>query len=210
METSNNVKTRENLVDLWRREEILKSEAVIRGYLKVNREEFLPEIQRHLAYLDEDIKLDSSSVMLKTQTIIKILEEAKLEKGMNVLQIGSTTGYEEALLTHMGLNVDVIEPRLEHIQRASANIGTVYPDMVAPQYYRRLRDTNKLYDRIICFGTVSSMDQKIMDKIEEGILILSVGEKHLLMKLEIKDNDNPTMQFHGILWMPLIDDEIFS
>jgi len=210
MEEEKGVEIRKNLAELWKKEEILTSSIVNDAFIRVPREKFLPQKLRELAYTDEDIRLDSSSIMLSINTIITLLEEAKIEKNNIILQIGSVTGYEEALLTLMGAKVDVIEPRIEHIQRASANLGTIYPKNEAPQYYRRLRDTHKHYDRVITFGTISSMDEKIIGLVKKGTLVLSVGEKHLLMRMEIKETENPILKFHGIRWMPLIGDDIFS
>jgi protein-L-isoaspartate(D-aspartate) O-methyltransferase len=210
MDEDSGAKTRKDLSELWKREGLIKSETLIRAFIKVGREKFLPEKLREMAYADSDIRLDSDSVMLQQNTVIKVLEEADLKNNNKVLQIGSVTGYEEALITEMGMEVHVLEPRLEHIQRASANIGAACNNMPAPHYYRRIRDTNEHYDRIICFGTISSMDEKVMSLMEEGVMVLSVGEKHLLMRLEIKQNKSPILKFHGIVWMPLIGDEIFS
>jgi protein-L-isoaspartate(D-aspartate) O-methyltransferase len=209
MEDKKMKELRHNLLELWKREEIIKSELLINAILQVPREDFIPEKIVHMTYEDEDIKLDDSSVMLQIKTIIKIIEEGSLEKNNKILIIGSSTGYEEALLTVMGMKVDVLEPRIENIQRASSNLGKVYPNHDAPQYHRRFKDISKVYDRILCFGTISTIDKQLMELVDEGIMVLSVGEKHLLMRLVMKGDNNPIMQFHGILWMPLIDDAIF-
>ena len=202
-------KLRHNLIELWKKEEIIRSEMLIEAILKVPREEFVPKNIISLTYEDEDLKLDESSVMLQLKTIIKVIEEGSLEKNNKILLIGSSTGYEEAILTVMGMNVDVLEPRIENIQRASSNLGKVYPKHDAPLYHRRFKDISKVYDRILCFGTISSIDKQLMELVNEGIMVLSVGEKHLLMRLVMKGDNNPIMQFHGVLWMPLIDDSIF-
>ena len=201
---------RQKMAELWKKEGIIRSELLVEAFIKAPRRSFIPEKYGGIAYLDQDIMLDSESVMLNASKVIKVLEEASLEKGNHVLQIGSSTGYEEALISMMGMKLDVLEPRIENIQRASANIAAACKSMEAPQYHRRLRDISTNYDRVVCFSTISTMDKKIVELVENGIMVLSVGEKHLLMRMEMKGDNNPILQFHGSIWMPLMDDTIFS
>ncbi|MFT4309162.1 MAG: hypothetical protein ACMXYL_01600 [Candidatus Woesearchaeota archaeon] len=208
MKNDNSIESRRKLIELWKKESIIKNELVVNAFLKIVREDFLPEGYKELAYSQEDIRLDDQSIIIDSYKTIRLLVEASLSTKLKVLQIGSITGYEEALLSTIGVELDVIEPRIEHIQRASANLGTL--NIIAPQYYRRLKDISKTYDRIICFNTISSTDKRLMELVNIGIMVLSVGEKHLLIRMVMEGNNNPIMQFKGSLWLPLIDDYIFS
>jgi protein-L-isoaspartate(D-aspartate) O-methyltransferase len=131
---------RTRLVDELRDRGRLTSPAVEAAFRAVPRHVFLPEMTASQAYHDEAFVIktgeDGLPVSSSSQPAIMaiMLEQLGVARGQRVLEIGTGTGYNAALLAHLvgpeGSVVTVdIDPDL--VARARANLGPAgYPDVM--------------------------------------------------------------------------------
>ncbi|MDO5530040.1 MAG: methyltransferase domain-containing protein [Paracoccus sp. (in: a-proteobacteria)] len=98
---------------------------VIEAMLHTPRETFLPEAQRELAYLGENVPLGPGRVMLEPRSIGKLLDALNVQPGDLVLDIGCGYGYSSALLARMAAAVVAVEDAPDLADAAEANLAAV-------------------------------------------------------------------------------------
>jgi protein-L-isoaspartate(D-aspartate) O-methyltransferase len=95
------------LADRLRHSGLIRSDEVAAAFLAVPRHLFVPEVDPARAYADEAIPVkwsaDGRPVSSSSQPAIMaiMLEQLRLGPGQRVLEIGTGTGYNAALLTHL-------------------------------------------------------------------------------------------------------------
>lgn len=93
---------------------------VISAMSRVPRHEFLPMAFRHAAYEDRALPLGEGETLSQPYIVAMTLEALQLQPGAHVLDVGSGTGYQSAVLSEMGCVVWAIEinPALADSSRA--------------------------------------------------------------------------------------------
>ena len=93
---------RKRLVGNLQREGSIKTNLVVNAFLNVPREEFLPEESRAHAYVDSPLPLGESNQTISAPHMSAIiLEELDLRPGLNVLEVGTGSGYNAALMAEI-------------------------------------------------------------------------------------------------------------
>ena len=80
---------------------ILKSEKVLRAFLKVPREEFVPERYREYAYVDQPLPIGYGQTISAPHMCAMMCEALQLRPGHKVLEVGAGSGYHAALCAEM-------------------------------------------------------------------------------------------------------------
>src|SRR5215212_7479561 len=83
--------------------------AVIEAMGEVERERFLPDEVRPLAYGDRAVALGEGRFLPAPAVLGQLLTQMAAEPGQRALVVGAGTGYSAAVLTHMGLDVVALE-----------------------------------------------------------------------------------------------------
>ncbi|WP_209442497.1 protein-L-isoaspartate O-methyltransferase [Pyrolobus fumarii] len=180
---------RERLVRKLVEEGIIKSEKVKRAMLTVPRELFVPEHLRELAYEDTPLPIGHGQTISAPHMVAIMLEEAELDEGMKVLEVGTGSGYNAALIAEIVAprgskrpgHVYTIERIPELAERARRNLERAgYADRVTVI----VGDGSKgyppaaPYDRIIVTAAAPDMPRPLVDQLKPGgILLIPVGDK---------------------------------
>ncbi len=92
---------RKKLVESLIRWGYLKTREVINAFLKVPREEFVREKYRVSAYDDQPLPIGYGQTISAPSMIAIMLESLDVKKGQKVLEIGTGSGYNAALLAEL-------------------------------------------------------------------------------------------------------------
>ena len=92
---------RKALVERLVRARYVRDPRVREAFLRVPREEFLPPDERPDAYADAPLPIGLGQTISAPSMIAIMLEEARLEPGERVLEIGTGSGYHAALLASL-------------------------------------------------------------------------------------------------------------
>lgn len=116
---------RKALVDRLVRSRYVRDPRVRDAFLRVPREEFLPPDERPDAYADAPLPIGMGQTISAPSMIGLMLEEARLEPGERVLEIGTGSGYHAALLAHLvgPENVVTVERIAALAERGRANLA---------------------------------------------------------------------------------------
>lgn len=87
----------------------LHSSAVLQAMQRVPREEFVPDAYRNLAQSDRALPIGSRQTISQPFIVAFMSQEAKIKPGDKVLEIGTGSGYQTAVLAELGAEVYSLE-----------------------------------------------------------------------------------------------------
>ncbi len=100
----------------------LKNQEVLDAMSRVPRHEFVPkEISDH-AYEDRALPIGSGQTISQPFIVALMTQEARVTKGAKVLEIGTGSGFQSAVLAELGAHVFSIEIVPELAERARENL----------------------------------------------------------------------------------------
>lgn len=82
---------------------------VLTAISMVPREKFVPDALQDKAYQNTALPIGKGQTISQPYTVAFMMQELRLKKGMKILEIGTGSGYQAALLKAMGLKVFSIE-----------------------------------------------------------------------------------------------------
>ncbi len=108
------INSRTKLLDYLERQEYLKTSEVRIAMEKVDREAFVRTSDRASAYDDTPLSIGQGQTISAPHMVAMMLEELKLEKHDNLLEIGSGCGYHAAVASQIASKVTTVE-RIKYI-----------------------------------------------------------------------------------------------
>ncbi|HEX5825472.1 MAG TPA: protein-L-isoaspartate(D-aspartate) O-methyltransferase [Candidatus Limnocylindrales bacterium] len=104
---------RERMVAVQLRARGIRDERVLAALLAVPREQFVPDWQRRAAYADEALPIPAGQTISQPYMVARMTELLAVEPGDRVLEIGTGSGYQAAVLATLGGRVTSIERHAE-------------------------------------------------------------------------------------------------
>lgn len=154
---------------------------IISAMLEVPREEFVPERLRPLAYIDEDIPLNSAPgderrYLMEPSPFAKLVQLAEIRAGDVVLDVGCGTGYSAAVLSKLCGQVIALESDSALAAQAASAFERLAYDNVAlvegslTEGYA----SEAPYDVILIQGSVGKVPQSLFDQLKDGGRLVAV------------------------------------
>jgi len=198
---------RKEMIELIRSRGIT-DENVIRAMEIVPRHLFVNELFLYKAYEDSALPIGSSQTISQPYTIALMTQELNLKPGAKILEIGTGSGYQAAILAEMGCRVFSIERHIELLSEARKVIdklgysivtkcgdGTIGWSEFAP------------YDGIIVTAGAPEAPQPLLDQlIQGGNLVIPIGTMHVQDLYVYKRNGEKfdIKKIYGFKFVPLI------
>jgi protein-L-isoaspartate(D-aspartate) O-methyltransferase len=121
---------RRGMVDLQLRGRDIVDEAVLRAMERVPRELFVPEGERHRAYEDAALPIGYGQTISQPYMVARISEALAVRSGERVLDVGTGSAYQAAVLSALGADVITIERIPELAELARENLAAAGYDRV--------------------------------------------------------------------------------
>jgi len=115
-------KNRENMVRFQLRERDIADERVLDAMGRIPRHLFVDARYRNQAYADHPLPIDEGQTISQPYIVALMTEYLHLKKGDRVLEIGTGSGYQAAVLAHLTDDVYSIEIREKLAQKASKTL----------------------------------------------------------------------------------------
>ena len=96
----------------------IKDQKVLRAIRQVPRELFVPENQRKFAYADSALPIDYGQTISQPFIVAYMVEKLQLQPNDKVLEIGTGSGFQTAVLAQLAKEVYTIEIYPELSQKA--------------------------------------------------------------------------------------------
>lgn len=91
----------------------IKSESVLGAFRKVERHLFVPEIMRFNAYKDVALPIGQGQTISQPYTVAYMTEALNPKPGQKILEIGTGSGFQAAVLCELGTRVFTIERQFD-------------------------------------------------------------------------------------------------
>jgi len=104
----------------------VKSAAVLAAMRRVPRHQFMPEDLRPLAYGDRPVPIGLGQTISQPYIVALMTELAAVGSGSRVLEIGTGSGYQAAVLAELGTDVysiEILAPLRERAAEILARLG---------------------------------------------------------------------------------------
>jgi len=87
----------------------IRDERVLEAMATTPREEFVPGVPTSLAYDDRALPIDAGQTISQPYMVARMTELLRVEPGDRILEIGTGSGYQAAVLARLGAKVTTIE-----------------------------------------------------------------------------------------------------
>ena len=172
---------RRTMVDNQLRPQGVTDRGVLAAMGRLERERFVPEAARALAYFDRSVRIGEGRSLMPPAALGRLLTEAEPRPGERALVVGSGTGYSAAVLREAGLDVVALESdQALATQAGAAGVETVVGAL------KEGWSRGAPYDLILLEGAVEEVPAALAKQlapggriagaiIDRGVARLSVG-----------------------------------
>lgn len=160
---------------------------VLAAMRSVPRHRFMPESVRHQAYVDAAIPIGEGQTISQPYMVAIMTELLDLKGTEKVLEIGTGSGYQAAILGELAADVHTVE-RLSHLaERASAVLKELRYDNVHVHVSDGTLGLPEQapFDCVIITAAAPDIPAPLIEQLKEGgIIIVPVGDRYsqILMK----------------------------
>lgn len=176
---------RQNMVESQIRPNRVTDPALLDALETLPREDFVASSQQAFAYCEGEVSVGTGKMeryLLSPMIIARMIEALNLTKDDKVLDVGCTTGYSTALISHLAGIVIGLESDAQMAQQANLNIQKLGLDRgVTIQHGALSLGTKDLapFTAIILNGAVQEVPAALFSQLDEGGQLIAIvgGQK---------------------------------
>ena len=202
---------RRQLVAVLKQKGIVQPE-VLKAVDAIPRHLFLDSSFIDHAYQDKAFPIGAEQTISQPYTVAFQSEQLQLKTGMKVLEIGTGSGYQTAVLCHMGAVVYSIE-RQHELFRASLKrlpaLGFKPKKLIFGDGYKGFLEQAP-YDRIIVTAGAPAVPEALLAQLAVGgRMVIPVGETNQKMTVitRTSDTDFQKLVLGDFRFVPLLGDK---
>jgi len=177
------------------------NENVLRAMSTVPRHEFLPASQRALAYTDQPLPIAHGQTISQPYIVAFMTQVLELERGDKVLEIGTGSGYQAAVLATLVdsvYSIEILEPLAVRARETLERLGYDHVRIRIGDGYRGWPE-HAPFDAIIVTAAPDHVPQPLMDQLAVGgRMVIPVGSYYQELMLFTKDPDGTITREGGI------------
>ncbi|WP_407174608.1 protein-L-isoaspartate(D-aspartate) O-methyltransferase [Bradyrhizobium sp. STM 3562] len=159
----------------------ISDQAVLRAMEEVPRETFVEQTDRADAYCDTALGIACGQTISQPFVVAYMTEQLKLQKRHRVLEIGTGSGYQAAVLSRLAGHVVTMErfrTLADGARRRLEDLGYHNVEVMLGDGFAVPEQLGQ-FDRIIVTAAMAQIPNELMQRLEpEGILIAPVGPPH--------------------------------
>jgi protein-L-isoaspartate(D-aspartate) O-methyltransferase len=177
------------LLIYWHNTGIITDDKILAAFEKIPRENFILEKYRAEAYLDEPLPIGYGQTISQPTTVAIMTSALQPEKGQKILEIGSGSGYQAAILSELtGLKgkIYTLERIKELANFAKKNLRDYKNVSVLHADGTKGYEKAKPYDRIVVAAAASELPMAIFKQLKENGLMVIPIEDHLFRITKVK------------------------
>ena len=189
----------------------INDQAVLQAMRDVDRRKFVSDKFSDVAYDDRALPIGEEQTISQPFIVAFMTESLQIEKGNKVLEVGTGSGFQTAVLSKLGAKVSTIEINKKLFKESLRRLtGLGYGDI---SFYHG--DGNKgvseqsPYDRILVTAAPAEIPRVLLGQLaKNGIMVIPVGNQSEVQYLyRIKKLDDDKIEKEKILpvhFVPLI------
>jgi protein-L-isoaspartate(D-aspartate) O-methyltransferase len=159
----------------------IRDERVLAAMGAIPREAFVPDADRAAAYADEALPIEAGQTISQPFMVARMTELLEIEPGDRILEIGTGSGYQAAVLAKLGARVTSLERQAALVPAARARLRDLgLGDLVEVRVADgSLGDgSGAPWDGIIVTAAAPSIPDGLRDQLADaGRLVIPVGPR---------------------------------
>ena len=185
---------------------------VLEAIKKIPRHLFLNSSFEDFAYQDKAFPIDAGQTISQPSTVAFQTELLEVKKGDKILEIGTGSGYQTAVLCTLGAVVYSVERQNELFKKTSLllpKLGIRAKHLSFGDGYKGLPN-HAPFDGIIVTAGAPEIPKALMSQLKiGGKLVIPVGDKIQIMTLIIRKNESQfeKHEFGDFRFVPLLEDK---
>ena len=189
------------------RESGISNAEVLSAIEKIPREKFISEAYRNQAYENIALPIENNQTISQPYVVARMTELLDVKSNHKVLEIGTGSGYQCAVLSILARRVYTIE-RIKNLHVAANNI---FEKLKLTNIVSKYDDGNNgwieqiPFDRIIFTAASKKINNEIFSHIEnEGIIVCPIvkNNKQILVKYIKQNNKIISEEYDDVLFVP--------
>lgn len=187
----------------------IKDDSVLEAVKSVPRHLFMDSGFLDHAYQDKAFPIASGQTISQPFTVAFQTELLNVKKDHKILEIGTGSGYQAAILCHMGAKVYTIERIKELFRKTSVFLPSINyrpKKMIYGDGYVGYSEEAP-YDSIIVTAGASEIPEKLINQLKiGGRMVIPVGDEVQKMKLltKLSESDFETKIFGDFQFVPML------
>ena len=190
----------------------IKNEAVLEAIRKVPRHWFMDSSFLDHAYQDKAFPIAANQTISQPYTVAYQTELLEVEANHKVLEIGTGSGYQTAVLCLLEAEVYSIERQLELFKKTSLflpKIGYVAKRLIFGDGYKGLK-ADAPFDRILVTAGAPFVPNPLLSQLKVGgRLVIPVGDKEQVMSVFLRTSQKSfkKQEFGNFKFVPMLGDK---
>ena len=189
------------------RESGISNSNVLSSIEIIPREKFIPENYKNQAYENIALPIGDNQTISQPYVVARMTELLEVKSNHKVLEIGTGSGYQCAILSKLARRVYTIE-RIKNLHEKSSKI---FQELQLTNIVSKYDDGNNgwveqiPFDRIIFTAATEKITSKIFSHIKEnGIIVCPIikDNKQVIMKYKRTKNKLISKKFDDVLFVP--------
>ena len=171
----------------------IQSEPVLTAMLNVPRHLFLPENLHNHAYDDCPLPIGLGQTISQPYIVAYMTEQLEPAHGMKILEIGTGSGYQAAVLAYLGCDVHTVECIEELAIKAQKAFTALNISNINVRYGNGYNGWPEKapFGAIIVTAAPYSLPEKLLEQLKEGgKMIIPVGDIYSVQTLKIIIKNN--------------------
>jgi protein-L-isoaspartate(D-aspartate) O-methyltransferase len=170
----------------------IRDARVLKAMRNVPREEFVRERDIEISYADTPLSIECGQTISQPYIVAYMLECLDIKENHKVLEIGTGSGYEAALLSKLArevVTIEIVEELYAEGKERLEGLGYHNIEVIKGDGYRGWEDKAP-YDRIILSAAPTDIPKGLVDQLAtKGKLIAPVGSVFQELMLVEKNDD---------------------
>ena len=193
----------------------IRDRRVIEAMMRVPREAFVPSDALHLAYQDIPLPIGEGQTISQPYIVAVMTEALALTGTETVLEVGSGSGYQSAILAELAARIVTVERMAALAERARRTLERLgYRNItIHPAGSKLGWPDDAPYDGIIVTAAAPRVPQSLLDQLRDGgRLVIPVGSRYDqdLLLITKQGDKTTTVNLGGCRFVPLIGDDAWS
>ena len=164
------------------------------------------------AYIDKAFPIGADQTISQPFTVAKQTELLNLEKGSKILEIGTGSGFQTAVLIEMGMHVFSIERQNELFKKTKLflpKLGYRAKKLIFGDGYKGFKDEAP-FDGIVVTAGAPFVPKPLMSQLKiGGRLVIPIGSENQIMTLitRISQTEFKKEEFGEFRFVPLLENK---
>ncbi|MFA5042227.1 MAG: protein-L-isoaspartate(D-aspartate) O-methyltransferase [Candidatus Paceibacterota bacterium] len=190
----------------------LKTPRITEAFLKIKREDFVPEEIKEIAYLNEALSIGYGQTISQPSVVAFMLELLSPKEGEKILDIGSGSGWTTALLSYLagGKGKVISIERIKELKEFGENNIKKYnfikkgiTKVILGDGYQGFKEEAP-FDKILISASASKIEEEWLKQLKtNGKIVLPINDEIITIE-KLSEKEKKIERYPGFVFVPLI------